>query len=158
MRKLLSFNLLIACLALPACSDGSRAIVATNDGPEAPINEPDTGAFNPPGSTGTGSEPTGGNPSGSGASGSGITPEPGEPGEGGNGAGTAGGSLPGGTTGGGNGGTGGNPSNGGSTVGNEGSANGQPVPEPGTLLLFGTGMAGIGASLLRRRRKREPTA
>lgn len=52
----------------------------------------------------------------------------------------------------------GNGSSGGNSnsLGNEPQVHGggsQPVPEPGTLLLVGSGLAGVGASLLRRRRK-----
>ena len=168
MRKFLSINLLIACIALPSCSDGTANFVSSADGPDAPINDPDTGVFNPanPGSGNT-TEPTNGGTTGSGAN-SGGTGEGGEPSDPGNGGGTTGGgSTGGGSSGAGNGGTGGGTNTGGgggggggggSSVGSEGGSSGQPVPEPGTLFLVGTGLAGVGASLLRRRRKNEQPA
>lgn len=136
MRKILFINLLIASFVFPACSDGSGTIVTDRIGPEAPINDPDTGVFNP-------SSPVAGGGSGTPDVGSGQE----EPG------GSTGGSTGTGPQGGGNGsGNTGEPNPGGEGSGNQG---GQPVPEPGTLLLFGTGLAGIGASLLRRRRRRD---
>ena len=143
MRKPLSINLLIACLMMTACSDHVGTIVTDQVGPEAPINEPDQGVFSPSDPGAGGSSPVAGGTTGAGTSG------------GGNGAG--GSSQPdpvgGGTAGGtGGGSTGGATHNPGLEGGNNG---GQPVPEPGTLLLVGSGLAGVGASLLRRRRRRE---
>src|SRR5690606_19369461 len=139
MRKILSINLLVACLALSASSDRVGTIVTDQAGPEAPINDPDTGVFNP-------SEPV---------AGGGETPNGGS---GNTGTGSGGQGTGGGTQGGGSGssgsGEGGNPG----VEPEGGGSGGQPVPEPGTLLLVGSGLAGIGASLLRRRRRREDVA
>ena len=101
--------------ALAACADHTGSIAAIADGPNAPINQPDTRVVEP----GT-SSPSSNNPG---------EPQPG----------------------GGNGGSGGG--NGGGSPGGPGGGNsgGSPVPEPGTLLLVGTGLAG--AALLRRRRQ-----
>ena len=146
MRKILLTNLLIASLALHSCSDGSATVVTDRVGPEAPINEPDPSIFS---GTGAGGEetaaPSNGSESGTGSPGTGEggealeEPTGGQSGTGNGSGGTGEGPNPGGEGG------GGNPSG------------GQPVPEPGTLLLFGTGLAGIGASLLRRRRRDEET-
>ena len=136
MRKILPINLLLlACFVLPSCSDhiGTVALDADTSGPEAPINDPDAGIFDPTGPGDTGSANNGGGDNGQ---------------NGGGGTGNGGsnsGKQP------------GNPT-GPSGVGDEpdgGGGGGQPVPEPGTLLLVGSGLAGVGASLLRRRRKRE---
>jgi hypothetical protein len=135
MRKTLLINLLIASLVFPACSDGSATIVTDRiGGPDAPINDPDTGTFNPtnnnPGlGTGGPTPPNSGapqanpinNPTGGGSTTIIVGPNPGE-------------------------------------VGQGNTSGGEPVPEPGTLLLVGSGLAGIGASILHRRRrtKHEP--
>lgn len=138
MRKILPINLLLlACFVLPSCSDHIGTVALDEaTGPEAPINDPDSGIFDPSGPGDTGSANNGGGGEGGG----------GQNGGGGTGSGGSGtGKQP------------GNP-NGPSTVGEEpegGGGGGQPVPEPGTLLLVGSGLAGISASLLRRRRKRD---
>ena len=145
MRKTLFINLLIASLVFPSCSDGSATVVTDRVGPEAPINEPDSGVFNPTGPVAGGegeANTTGGSGTPTGAGGSGAVGEGGQ----------AGGEPGGGAQPGGN----GTPAGGGGNPGEEGNGGGgQPVPEPGTLLLFGTGLAGVGASLLRRRRREE---
>lgn len=145
MRKTLSINLLLVCLSLTACSDHVGTIVTDTVGPEAPINEPDSGVFSPTEPIAGGEEPTGGTTPAGGTVGGG-TGETGaanqEPIGGGTQGGTAGGAA---------GGEGGTPGSEG------GGGGGQPVPEPGTLLLVGSGLAGVGASLLRRRRRRENT-
>jgi len=144
MRKLLSTTLL-ASLTLAACSDRAGTIVTDTLGPEAPINSPDTGVIAPgdPGGSST-TQPSNGGGVNGGTAGSG-TGEPGngqeEPIGGGNPQGGTAGSA--GETGS----AGVEPGGGGSGA--------QPVPEPGTLLLVGTGLAGIGASLRRRRRRLE---
>ena len=128
MHILAKISLLTISLLLPACADSGAPALGNDPGPQAPVNDPDSGVFNPPGG-GNGTS-AGSNNSGSGNSGS----------TGSSGAGNSGS----------NGGSG----SGGSGGGNGGGASGsQPVPEPGTLILFGTGLAGVGASLLRRRRR-----
>ncbi|MFT4512099.1 MAG: hypothetical protein ACI89X_004480 [Planctomycetota bacterium] len=136
MRKTLFINLLIASIVFPSCSDSSATVVTDRVGPEAPINEPDTGVFNPTGPVaGEGEGTSNGSPAAGTGEGGVVVEDPGGSPAGGNGAGGVG--------------EGPNP-------GQEGGGNpagGQPVPEPGTLLLFGTGLAGIGAALMRRRRR-----
>lgn len=142
MRKILSINLLIACLTLTACSDHVGTIVTDTVGPEAPINDPDTGGFSPSEPVGGTKQPsTGGGTAGTGTEETGGVGEE-EP--------TRVGGTQGGTGGGGTG-EGGNPG----TEPEGGGNGGQPVPEPCTLLLVGSGFAGLSASLLRRRRRRE---
>lgn len=134
---------LLTVLPLAACQDHAKGLVVA-DGPTAPINEPDTqvlptpGETNPiPSETGNGGAPATSSPGGSspstGTSTSGNNNPNGNPqGPGTNGNGQPASNEPG--TGGGN--------------------AGSPVPEPGTLLLVGTGLAGLaGASMRRRRRK-----
>lgn len=144
MHILAKISLLTISLLLPACADSGAPALGNDPGPQAPVNDPDSGVFNPPGGgngTSAGSNNSGSGNSGStGSSGAGNSGSNGGSGSGGSGGGNGGGS------GGGNG--------GGSGGGNGGGASGsQPVPEPGTLILFGTGLAGVGASLLRRRRR-----
>jgi len=143
MCKILSLNLLVVALMLTGCSDHVGTTVVDTLGPEAPINEPDTGVFAP-------TEPVGGGSTQPGTAGGSAGTAAGEPGSG-NEEPTGGGGTQGGSSGSGETGEGTIP---GSEPGGGGSG-GQPVPEPGTLLLVGSGLAGIGASLLRRRRRRE---
>ena len=129
MRKTLLINLLIASLALPACSEKSVTIVTDHIGPDAPINDPDTRAFNPT-SNSSDPDPTGlGNTAGGGQADPTNNPDDSDD----------------------------SPKLiAGPTPGQEGQGNGsggEPVPEPGTLLLVGSGLAGIGASILHRRRR-----
>lgn|GEM_PF-4940545 len=130
MRKISLYILMAAALALAACGNGSSVPILTIGGPQPPINDPDTGVFNPP------------NPGGSGAAGNTAGGQAGNPGGAGGAPSTNQGNSSGGPAGGG---PGGGPGG--------GAAGGQPVPEPGTLLLFGSGIAGLGASLLRRKRR-----
>jgi hypothetical protein len=143
MKSLLLPSVLLAFVVLPSCADSNSFTTPTATGPEEPINPPDPGVFNPGGSGG--SNPTSNNNTGASTNGGGNTS-----GGGGGSSGGGGGNGGGGNGGGGNGGGG----NGGG--GNGGGGGGAPVPEPSTLILFGSGLAGMGASLLRRRKKQQP--
>lgn len=138
MRTALLLSL-AACFFATACADHVGDAIVVADSPQPPVNQPDNGAITPPIATDTGSNTNTG-------TGGGTTSTVTE----GNGQGGAGGS--GGTTQGSGGSTeGSNPPagvDGGTGAGGQG---GQPVPEPSTLLLVGTGLAA--ASLLRRRRQ-----
>jgi hypothetical protein len=138
MSKILLLTVLLS-IPFAACADRAGSLVIT-DGPAAPINEPDTRVFDPtPGEPGisdiVGSE-TGTQSGGSGTSVSSV------PVGGGSVSPTGGAGIPGS-------GSKGEPGGGG------GGGGGGPVPEPGTLLLFGSGLAGLAGISLRRRRKEQ---
>src|SRR5262249_41798942 len=116
---------LLLTLGLAACADHRGGVVAVDNPGTPPVGPSDQHAIDPVQVV----------------NGPGNTPPPG-----GGGGGSAGGSTPpggGGST---------PPGGGGSTPpGGGGGGSGSPVPEPGTMLLVGTGLAG--AALLRRRRQ-----
>ncbi|MBK8976749.1 MAG: PEP-CTERM sorting domain-containing protein [Planctomycetes bacterium] len=142
LRKLISSLTLVALCA--ACSDTGTGGLPVDPGtnPQPPINGPDGDAFADPSLGGGTTEPappvtppgTSGSTGNSGSSG-GTPPGGGEP-PGGSGNPPGGNPPP----------PGGNPPPGG------GGNPAAPVPEPGTMLLFGSGLAG--AAWLRRRRNR----
>lgn len=143
MRKNLFYSVLLAC-GFAACADHTGTSIVT-DGPQAPINEPDTRVIEPNGSSGGANNVTSGGGNGlEGNSGNGGANQGGGAGTGGGNGSSAGSSGEGGE--GGEGGNGGNPPG--------GSEGGSPVPEPGTLLLVGTGLAGLAGASLRRRQKK----
>ena len=152
MRTFSKITLLAVSLLLTACADPGAAPIIDDPGPQAPVNDPDTGVFNPPGG-GNSTSGGGNNSGGTGSSGTGSGG--GNSGGGGSGGGGGGGGNSGGGGGGNSGGGGGGNSGGGGGGGSGGGNGSQPVPEPGTLILFGSGLAGVGASLLRRRRRAE---
>jgi hypothetical protein len=134
---------LIATLSLTACADHASRIIAVDNNTQTPIG------------------PSDGNTVGGGSGGSGGTGGTGGTGGSGNtgGIGNTGGGT-GNTTGGSTGSSTSNPIGNGdpSTVqdgsvadGLGGGSGGSPVPEPGTMLLVGTGLAG--AALMRRRKQ-----
>lgn len=143
MRLHLLTASLLCSMALTGCADHAARIVAVDPGTQPPIGPGD------------------GSTIGGGGGGGGDT------GGGGTGGGSGGGDLTGG--GGSNGGGGGGPtspltpgdnvSDGGAgdgvLGGGGGGPGGSPVPEPGTMLLVGTGLAG--AALMRRRQKAQKT-
>ena len=127
--RLLPILAVLAGLTLGACGGGSHTkSIAPASTPPPPVNPPDPGSSG--GGGGSPGTETGGSTSG-----------------GGSGGGGSGGSTSGGGS------TGGGGTSGGGT--GSGSGGGQPVPEPSTFVLVGTGLAGL--SLLRRRRKTDPT-
>lgn len=161
MRLRYVIPLTLLALLLNACGNGGGGPAPDRQGPQAPINEPDTGIFNPPiedvDDDVNDPELAEGGQAGGGAASRGprekIARErrgvPRRPGQTPHNASSAAEeygrkkhAAP----------QGGTPSDvtGGSSVAPEGA---QPVPEPGTLILFGTGVAGLGASMLRRRRR-----
>ena len=125
MRQILLTASLLFSLGLAACADHTGAIASVNPPNNPPIGPSDGNNVNPqPGDDLSNALPDGGG----GFNGGGSPPGDG----GGSGGGGGGGKDPGG------GGGGGGPA-------------GSPVPEPGTMLLVGTGLAG--AALMRRRRQ-----
>ncbi len=139
---------LTACFCLAACAEHSGDMLIRSDTPDTPVNQPDNGGTPPPPRNESPSVPV--NNSGSEPGGSSTVTT------GGGGGGSGGGSNNGG---GGSNQGGGQGSGGGSGASNENPNNGtegaQPVPEPSTLLLVGTGLAAAG---LLRRRQTKPKA
>lgn len=132
MRLHLLTASLIVSMALTGCADHAARIVAGDTGTQPPIGPSDGNTVGGGGNTGGGSGGgTGGN-TGGGAGGSGG----GSVGTGGTTPGLGDGAADGSAVDG---------------VGGGGGPGGSPVPEPGTMLLVGTGLAG--AALMRRRRQ-----
>lgn len=142
MRLHLLTASLIVSMAFTGCADHASRIVVSDPVTQPPIGPSDGSTVGGGGSTGGGN--TGGGDTGGSAGGGNLA---------GGGSGGAGGGSGGGTT------SpltpGDNASDGGSgdgvIGGGGGGPGGSPVPEPGTMLLVGTGLAG--AALMRRRRQ-----
>lgn len=142
MRTILLPSLLL-CFGFAACADHAASAIVADNNPQAPINQPDTKVITPSG--GSSNSSNGGAEGGTGEGGAGS---------GGSGAGAGGGTGNGGSgseTGGEGGGLGSGPGSG-------GGQGGSPVPEPGTLLLVGSGLAGLAGTALRRRQKKQAAA
>ena len=89
MRTFTKITLLTASMLLAACAKSGAAPIVNDPGPQAPVNDPDTGVFNPPGggsSTSGGSNTAGG--TGSSGTGSGGGSGGGAGGVGASGSGT----------------------------------------------------------------------
>ena len=164
MRSRFVLTLALLALVLNACGNGGVTSAPERQGPQAPINEPDTGIFDPPLDSKDedpgASEELDGPEAGSGpVSRPSRSPKdkvlrdlrgtPRRPGQAPqpsthvdeDALRRKGSTQPGASP---------SDGSGGSSVAPGGA---QPVPEPGTLILFGTGIAGLGASMLRRRRR-----
>jgi hypothetical protein len=126
MRLILLHASLIAAFSLASCADHGNRIVSLDPAPQPPIGPSDGNAI-------------GGGLGASGPTSTGTVDLP----AGGSGPGTPS-DLPSDGT---------SPTDGLLGGGGGGGAGGSPVPEPGTMLLVGTGLAG--AALMRRRRKFE---
>lgn len=126
---------LAACFFATACADHVGDAIVVADSPQPPVNQPDNGAITPPIATDSGTT-TGGGSTGA------VTGGNGQAGTGGSGGATQGSGA---ST------EGSNPPAGVDGGAGAGGQGGQPVPEPSTLLLVGTGLAA--ASMLRRRRQ-----
>lgn len=141
---LLSSSLLL----LAGCGESASVFTDSgSNGPLPPVNNGDGGAFLPPAS--------GGDPNGTGAGGGSTGVPTGGGGSAGGGSGAGAGAAP---VGGGSGAGGGaTPVGGGGQGAGPGGTPppGQPVPEPATMLLVGSGVAGLGWS---RRRKAKQQA
>ncbi|MGE3354131.1 MAG: PEP-CTERM sorting domain-containing protein [Planctomycetota bacterium] len=137
MRQYLLTASLLLSLGLAACADHAGSFVAVDQAPQPPIGPSDGNTVGSNPIADTGSAVPG---NGDGFDGGGGNPPAGGGGSSGGGKGDGGGKGGGGSTGG-----------GGSNGGAGGDSGGSPVPEPGTMLLVGTGLAG--AALMRRRRQ-----
>lgn len=132
MRQILLTASLIFSLGLAACADHAGSIVSIDPPVAPPIGPSDSNNVGPNPSP-AGDDLSSALPGGGGGFNGGGTPPTGDGGGGSSGGGSGGGK--------------GEPGGGGGGGGPAGS----PVPEPGTMLLVGTGLAG--AALMRRRRQ-----
>lgn len=138
MRTTLLSSLLL-CFGFAACADHAASALVADNNPQAPINQPDTKVITPSGGSSNSSNGGAEGGLGEGGSGSGGSGSGGNSGNGGSGseAGSEGGGL------------------GSGPGGGQGGQGGSPVPEPGTLLLVGSGIAGLAGAAMRRRQKKQ---